>query len=167
MIYERFGRIFLKTDKGTYASVDELERVISGLTSTLKNLKAGYSIDEIRRWAAIGIISHAEKHGAWIIPTPDEYDQYETGGVYFMYYPNSDLIKIGKTHNLKQRMNTYRWELNHGQSPVELLLFIAVDNPLELEGAFHEFYKSQWVEKELYNLDTATRDNLLSMAVQS
>jgi DNA-binding Xre family transcriptional regulator len=70
------------------------------------------------------------------------------GFVYFVRHIDFGFTKIGKTSDLKVRMQQLKLEFGN----VKLLHFIETDNAIELEKQFHTLFANKRSEREWFNL---------------
>lgn len=75
----------------------------------------------------------------------------KTGYVYLIGANNSDLVKLGTTNNIKNRMSSLV-----NESPIELTLIHKkyADNPGKLERDLHSIFKNNFSHGEWFHLTT-------------
>lgn len=76
------------------------------------------------------------------------------GCVYFLYSPNDNLVKIGKTTNLKERIKSHKTSLPNAK----LLGYINTQTPYDLEADLHDRFSGDCVKGEWFEYSKEIRD---------
>lgn len=145
------GFAFLRDAQG-FLNCEEMEAVIGLLSNTLALMRAEdlNQVDVLAKCVQdTNQIGLAAKN--WIVPVIEKHTRSKGSCIYFIYSPQTDLIKIGHTNDLSHRTWGISRSSGDDRGDLQILAVIKCEDPRPLEYYIHTLLESSRIHLEWFS----------------